>query len=228
MYGVDASEQPQRLRSDQLNESVLAGGLMTKRYLGPDAGLRAATEARALRAAHPTVPVPKVVNVTEDSVSYEFVPGRIGAEALDADRAARVLAACGRVLAAVHAVPVTSIQAEAAPGVFTHGDFGPHNLVFDTATDTVAAVLDWEWAHIGQPVEDLAWCEWIVRTHHPDCADALPHLFHGYGIDAPPWSRRQAAMLAKCRAMQQFAARRHNGTATEWRRRAAITQAWRG
>jgi hypothetical protein len=23
-------------------------------------------------------------------------------------------------------------------------------------------VLDWEWAHRGEPVEDLAWCEWIV------------------------------------------------------------------
>jgi aminoglycoside phosphotransferase (APT) family kinase protein len=33
-------------------------------------------------------------------------------------------------------------------------------------------VVDWEFAHLGDPVEDLAWCEWIVRMHHPEHVDA--------------------------------------------------------
>ena len=37
----------------------------------------------------------------------------------------------------------------------------------------VTAVLDWEFAHLGDPVEDLAWCEWLVRTHHPEHVGAL-------------------------------------------------------
>jgi len=49
-------------------------------------------------------------------------------------------------------------------------------------------------------VEDLAWCERIVRMHHPDVIDELEHLFTAYG-SRPPWSRRQAAMLAKCHFM---------------------------
>jgi len=36
--------------------------------------------------------------------------------------------------------------------------------------------VDWEWAHAGNPIEDLAWCEWIVRMHHPRDVTALGAL----------------------------------------------------
>ena len=65
--------------------------------------------------------------------------------------------------------------------VLVHGDFGPQNMIFDVPTGTVAAVVDWELAQLGEPVTDLAWCEWIVRTHHPRLTAALPHLYDGYG-----------------------------------------------
>jgi aminoglycoside phosphotransferase (APT) family kinase protein len=58
--------------------------------------------------------------------------------------------------------------------VLVHGDYGPQNcLLGPAAAHEVIAVVDWEWAHAGDPVEDLAWCEWIVRMHHPTCASAL-------------------------------------------------------
>jgi len=41
------------------------------------------------------------------------------------------------------------------PHVVTHGDFRLGNLMVDDAG--IAAVLDWEFAHISDPVEDLAW-----------------------------------------------------------------------
>lgn len=41
----------------------------------------------------------------------------------------------------------------------------PTNADLDSDASAVTAVLDWEWAH-PDPVEDLAWCEWIVRMHH--------------------------------------------------------------
>ena len=41
------------------------------------------------------------------------------------------------------------------PRVVTHGDFRIGNLMVDGAG--IAAVLDWEFAHIGDPAEDLAW-----------------------------------------------------------------------
>ena len=79
-----------------------------------------------------------------------------------------------------------------------HGDFGPQNMLFDEGTLHMQALVDWEFTHAGDPVEDLAWAEWIVRTHHPHLAKALDALFAGYG-HRPTWQRRQNAMLDKCR-----------------------------
>ena len=39
--------------------------------------------------------------------------------------------------------------------MIVHGDFGPQNVLI--AGDNISALLDWEFAHAGQPVEDLAW-----------------------------------------------------------------------
>ena len=74
-------------------------------------------------------------------------------------------------------------------GVLVHGDYGPNNVLLDPAARAVTAVLDWEWAHQGEPVEDLAWCEWIVRMHHPQHALAVDGLFGAYG-SAPAWVER--------------------------------------
>jgi aminoglycoside phosphotransferase (APT) family kinase protein len=41
------------------------------------------------------------------------------------------------------------------PGGLVHGDFRMGNLI--VAPDGLAAVLDWELAHVGDPVEDLGW-----------------------------------------------------------------------
>lgn len=43
----------------------------------------------------------------------------------------------------------------AAPAVLVHGDYRMGNLVVDGSD--LAAVLDWEWVHVGEPAEDLAW-----------------------------------------------------------------------
>jgi aminoglycoside phosphotransferase (APT) family kinase protein len=43
----------------------------------------------------------------------------------------------------------------ARPAVVTHGDFRVGNLM--VARGELVAVLDWEFAHVGDPAEDLAW-----------------------------------------------------------------------
>ena len=53
----------------------------------------------------------------------------------------------------------------AEPATLVHGDFRNGNLIVDpaaanpgsTADSILAAVLDWELAHLGDPMEDLAW-----------------------------------------------------------------------
>ncbi len=46
-------------------------------------------------------------------------------------------------------------RAPATPPVLVHGDFRMGNLIVDGSD--LAAVLDWELVHIGEPYEDLAW-----------------------------------------------------------------------
>jgi aminoglycoside phosphotransferase (APT) family kinase protein len=57
---------------------------------------------------------------------------------------------------------------EPAPPVLLHGDFRNGNLVIDPEAG-VAAVLDWELSHIGDPAEDLSWiCVNSWRFGRPD------------------------------------------------------------
>lgn|GEM_PF-3331843 len=189
---------------------------------------QAGEHARLLRALATVVPVPYVRSVDGTAVVCQPVFGRDGAKVLTAETAAAVLAACGRMLAKVHRVDVSvALEGSGRSGVLVHGDFGPDRVRFAPRALTISGVVGWELAHVGSPVEDLAWCEWSVRSNHADCFDALPHLYHGYGIKVPPWRPRQAAMLAKCRFMGTLAARRKDGTASLWQRRTAITSAWR-
>lgn len=43
----------------------------------------------------------------------------------------------------------------AARAVLCHGDVGPGNFLFEGTE--VTAILDWEFAHVGDPMDDLAW-----------------------------------------------------------------------
>jgi aminoglycoside phosphotransferase (APT) family kinase protein len=46
-----------------------------------------------------------------------------------------------------------------------HGDSGPYNFLVDS--DRLTAVLDWEFAHVGDPAEDLG----IARVYAEDVMD---------------------------------------------------------
>ncbi len=67
-----------------------------------------------------------------------------------------------------------------------HGDAGPGNFLF--VDDHVSALLDWEFAHLGDPHDDLAWV--TVRNHllgRPiDVADAFAAWREVTGIDVGP------------------------------------------
>ncbi|MBM4383005.1 MAG: phosphotransferase family protein [Deltaproteobacteria bacterium] len=51
---------------------------------------------------------------------------------------------------------------EASDTVLCHGDVGPGNFLHDGAR--VTALLDWEFAHVGDPMDDLGWL--AFRGHH--------------------------------------------------------------
>ena len=53
--------------------------------------------------------------------------------------------------------------------VLCHGDVGPGNFMHDGRR--VTALLDWEFSHLGDPMDDLGW--WVFRGHDMagDCGD---------------------------------------------------------
>ena len=180
------------------------------------------------------MPVPEVVAADARSVTTALVSGRHGQDLIDRDPVG-VLRACGSVLRRIHATDVSTVglqdgrRGDGAPGqlVIVHGDFGPNNVLLD-ADLTVTAVLDWEFAHVGHPLEDLAWCEWIVRMHHPGSVAALPVFFEAYGAPPPPWAVRQAEMVRRCEELRDFCTRwpGQDAAVREWERRAGVTAGW--
>jgi aminoglycoside phosphotransferase (APT) family kinase protein len=72
---------------------------------------------------------------------------------------------------------------EVVEPVLCHGDAGPGNFLYDG--DRVSALLDWEFAHLGDPHDDLAWV--FVRNHllgRPiDVPDALGSWRAATGLD---------------------------------------------
>ena len=58
------------------------------------------------------------------------------------------------------------------PVVLVHGDAGPGNFLFDH--DKLTALIDWEFAHLGDPLEDIAWFSMrCVMEPVPDYFGAL-------------------------------------------------------
>jgi len=181
------------------------GTVIVKRYVGPDRRQRRDTELWALSTLAGRLPVPRVLHAGDDTVTTALLPGAHDQDLIARGHAAGVLRSCGRLLPSLPMV---------------HGDYGPQNMLFDPDTLEVTGVLDWEWAHHGDPIEDLAWAEWIIRTHHPDQVSALDALFEGYG-HRPPLARRRAVALAKCRQMRD-----RPGSDPVWAERVAATDAW--
>ncbi len=200
--------------------------VVVKRYQGPDATERSHRERLALRALRGRLPVPPVLSDTDDELRLGFLAGVPGQELIDDGRATDLLRSCGAALRSLHAVDPREVWPDARPGdVFVHGDYGPNNLLFEPETLAVTGIVDWEWAHPGQPVEDLAWCEWIVRMHHPAQVDALAGLFDGYG-ERPGWPVRHETMLARCRDLLRMCERWTPEAVRLWQQRVDIVAAW--
>ncbi|TDC28043.1 aminoglycoside phosphotransferase [Streptomyces sp. 8K308] len=219
------------LRHGYTNQTVGDGAVVAKTYEGPDAALRLERERTLLTRLRGRLPVPPIHAADAGTLTLGFLPGTPGQELLDAGHAPAVLAACGRLLRRVHDTPTGGLAlGPSDPGVvLVHGDFGPNNVLVDPESWEVTALVDWEFAHLGRPIEDLAWCEWLVRTHHPARVPALDHFFDAYGGDVPPWPDRQAEMLARCEALERFCHRwEPEGPGVRlWRERTATTASWR-
>ncbi|HEX3390456.1 MAG TPA: aminoglycoside phosphotransferase family protein [Streptosporangiaceae bacterium] len=224
----------QPLRHGYTNRTLGDGETVVKCYQGPGTLVRSRRERAVLRALRGRVPVPQVLDSGDGWVTMRFVGGIQGQDLLDLGRAPGVLRACGAMLRRIHQLDVAGIR-DSAWGpvvdgqVLVHGDYGPNNVLLDPASLEITAVLDWEWAHAGNPVEDLAWCEWIVRMHHPGQVSVLGEFFGAYGGTVPSWEARHAVMIQRCRSLLDFSGESDPGGPGEaqWVHRLAVTRAWR-
>ncbi|NUT43286.1 MAG: phosphotransferase [Thermoactinospora sp.] len=208
------------LRHGYTNSTTGDGVYVVKCYQGPDAEERLNTERTMLRRYRGRLPVPAVVKVSDTSLTTRWVAGEHGQDLLDDGHAREVLTACGTLLHLVQSMPIRSGK------VLVHGDFGPNNMLLEDLGS--ATLVDWEWAHAGEPIEDLAWCEWIVRMHHPEHVGALPYFFEAYGGPVPSWTERQAAMLTRCHQLLEFCSRWEPGGEGEktWLERIEAVTGW--
>lgn len=215
------------MRHGYTNRTVLSDGEVHKRYEGPDAPARLAAEFRALCRLAEVMPVPTVIARGPASLVLSHIPGEHGQDLIDAGRAETVLAGCGELLRRLHQIPPATLRPANTTGVISHGDFGPNNVLFDPVTMRVTALLDWEFSDVGDAIDDLAWCEWIVRMHHPAATAALPKFFEAYGC-TPAWENRRSAMVHRCHELEQFCHRWSPDGPGErqWRDRAAHTARW--
>lgn len=154
-----------------------------------------------------------------------FVDGRHGQEMVDSGAAGDVLGTCGRLLKRLQSVDTSVLFDDARPGTLVHGDFGPNNLLLSDDGTEPLGLVDWEWCGAGSPYADLAWCEFIVRMHHPAEVRALPALFDGYEW-RPSWQLRQQAMLARCASHLAFARRWHDDRGAHVARWIDTIRAW--
>jgi hypothetical protein len=188
----------QQLDEGHLNSVVRHAGSVRKAYLGTLAAGRRAVELISLTHMAGHIPVPVVLpGGGKHTLAYEFVDGLNGQRLIRDGQAGLALRLCGAVLRRLQAVDASALKG-ILPGtgdVIVHGDFGPQNVLIRPAQHDVSAVIDWEFCHLGHPIEDLAWAEWTVRRHYRYALGFLPELFAGYGHE-PGWAERRKSMLS--------------------------------
>lgn len=155
------------------------GSAVVKRHAsGPLAGLREIAVLSRLA----DLPVPHVRPGTRaGALRLGYVAGVPATAAIDAGLGSRVLRAMGKVLRSVQRVDCARFGVATGTGVVIHGDFAPYNVLVTEDGTEIRAIVDWEAAHVGDPLVDLAWCEWQCQRLFPRHGYALPHLFAGFG-----------------------------------------------
>lgn len=79
----------------------------------------------------------------------------------------------------------THVPDVAGPPVLVQGDTGPGNFLHHAGR--VTAIVDWELAHLGDPMDDIAWLSWRATQHGwPDFPARLREYEAMSGIEIDP------------------------------------------
>lgn len=193
----------ERLPHGYTNETALDDSIVIKRYVGLGASGRQRTEKSCLEMLGDVLPVPALVHSESSEIRMIKLAGVHGKELIETKNASSVMSAMGAMLDRVHSTKRMSLDIPGDGTTLIHGDYGPQNILFTPSGNAVVGLLDWEWAHYGQPIEDLAWVEWAVRTHHPKQVELLSAFYISYGL-RPDWSDRQDCMISRCSELKRL------------------------
>jgi aminoglycoside phosphotransferase (APT) family kinase protein len=176
-----------------------------------------------------TLLVPRMVTGSRPGhLRLGYIDGINGRDVVAAGQATQFLRAMGHFLQHLQRIDPQSV-ADILPGegpVLVHGDYAPYNCLMDRGGADVLAILDWEVAHLGSPVLDLAWCEWQFRATYPRHVWALSSLFDAYGME-PTWSLRHDTMLARLDELRRGAEQADQpDTAAAWTKLLRKTEAF--
>ncbi len=218
-----------RLPHGYTNFTRLTDGHVEKTYDGARRWANASRELACLAALADHLPVAEVIehDLSIPRLTLSLLPGRPGQDLLEEGHASQVLRLVGETLNRLQGIAPNTVHGlEQSGPVIVHGDFGPQNMLFDLGADRVTGVVDWESAHLGNPLDDLAWAEWVVRMHHPAAIDALDELFAA-ATQRPPWLDRQTAMVRQVRDVLAYCETTGlPDSAFDWRDRLRRTEAW--
>ena len=151
-------------------------------------------------AGVPAVPAPLGLDAAGWEV-LRFVPGRTMGDAEPVPpefRSMPLVAEVGRWLLRFHQASATfpseprtwrrGVLGRRSGGVVCHNDVSPHNLVLDE-DGSLVAVLDWDMAAPGHPLDDVAFAAWQLVLRHglpvQEEAEGLLTLGRAYGVGAP-------------------------------------------
>lgn len=176
------------------------------------------TEVLALRAlADSGLPVPELIKVEPGSVLMTLMRGgRLDAEKadvrLDGLRASaallrrlhRIEPAPGLPAAPDDALIARRYREAGGPPlplaiprigrpVFCHGDWTDANLLAENGE--ITAVVDWEAAHAGDPIRELARAAWAASQKDPRCFDVIVEAYGEDPARARAWTPLHAAEL---------------------------------
>ena len=94
----------------------------------------------------------------------------------------------------------TNLPDPDGPVALVHGDAGPGNFLFENGRLT--ALIDWELAHLGDPMEDLAWFSMrCVMEPVPDFAVAIADYERAAGQPIDPARVRYHRVLVSARVV---------------------------
>lgn len=189
--------------------------LVEKRITDP---ARHETEVRALRAlAGSGLPVPDLVDVRPGSILMTVMPG-VRLDEVGADERLRGLGDSAALLRRLHvlrplpglgtppddalivqryldargpSLPLTVPRSSGS--AFCHGDWTDGNLL--ACDGVVTAVVDWEAAHVGDPVRELSRAAWAASRKDPRAYDVLIEAYGADPVEVAGWNAIHAAEL---------------------------------